>query len=124
MISFLSKLLLMTAVIVGAIYILEMIWPEYQPGYFVWISVAFYFFLTAGLFSLSMMGLKRNNRTFSTAVFGSMTIRFIFCILFLVIYLIINKEKNVAFIVTYLFLYLFYTIFEIFQLVRKLRPEK
>lgn len=124
MISFLSKLLLMTAVIVGAIYFLEMVWPDYQPGYFVWISVVFYFFLTVGLFSLSMMGLKRNNRTFSTAVFGSMTIRFIFCILFLVIYLIINKEKNVAFIVTYLILYLFYTIFEIFQLVRKLRPEK
>lgn len=122
--SFIVKLSLLTVFLSGLIFLLLQYLPVYQPGNFVWISLAFYFLLTLGLFSLSSMGLNRNNRTFSTAVFGSMTLRFIFCILFLVIYLIINKEKNISFIVTYLFLYLFYTIFEIFQLVRKLRPEK
>lgn len=124
MASFVLKLSALTLFLSGIIYLMLNYLPQYQPGNFVWISVAFYYLLTLGLFSLSVMGLKSSNRTFSTAVFGSMTIRFIFCILFLVIYLIINKEKNVSFIVTYLLLYLFYTIFEIFQLVRKLRPEK
>lgn len=122
--AFIAKLSALTLVLGAIIYSLLAYWPVYNPGPFVWIALAFYFLLTLGLYSLSLMGLQRNNRTFSTAVFGSMTIRFIFCILFLVIYLIINKEKNIPFIITYLILYLFYTIFEIFQLVRKLRPEK
>jgi hypothetical protein len=123
-VSFLLKLSGLTLFISGIIFVLLKNVPTYNPGSSIWIAVAFFYLLTLVLYSMAMMGLKRSQKTFIVSVLGSMTLRFIFSILFLVIYLIINPEKNKAFIISFLFLYLFYTIFEIIQLVRKLRPEK
>jgi 4-hydroxybenzoate polyprenyltransferase len=123
-VSFLLKLTGLTLILSGIIFVLLNNVTAYNPGSFIWIAVAFFYLLTLILYSMAMMGLKRSQKTFTVSVLGSMTLRFIFSVLFLVIYLIINPEKNKAFIISFLFLYLFYTIFEIFQLVRKLRPEK
>ena len=123
-VSFLLKLTLLTAIIGAIIYSLMQYISVYNPGNAIWIALTFFFVLTLVLYRMAMMGLKRSQKTFTISVLGSMTLRFIFSLLFLVIYLIINPEKNKAFIISFLFLYLFYTIFEIFQLVRKLRPEK
>lgn len=123
-VSFLFKLTGLTLILSGIIFVLLNNVPAYNPGAFIWIAVTFFYLLTLLLYSMAMMGLKRSQKTFTVSVLGSMTLRFIFSILFLVIYLIINPEKNKAFIISFLLLYLFYTIFEIFQLVRKLRPEK
>lgn len=123
-VSFILKLTGLTIIITGIIFVLLNNVKAYNPGPFIWIAVAFFYLLTLALYSMAMMGLKRSQKTFTVSVLGSMTLRFIFSLLFLVIYLIINPEKNKAFIISFLFLYLFYTIFEIFQLVRKLRPEK
>ncbi len=123
-ISFTLKLTGLTVLISAIVLLLLKQVPAYNPGTFIWIAVGFFYLLTFILYAMAMMGLKQSQKTFTVSVLGSMTLRFIFSVLFLVIYLIINPEKNKAFIISFLFLYLFYTIFEIFQLVRKLRPEK
>jgi 4-hydroxybenzoate polyprenyltransferase len=123
-ISFTLKLTGLTVLISAIVLLLLKQVPAYNPGTFIWTAVGFFYLLTFILYAMAMMGLKQSQKTFTVSVLGSMTLRFIFSVLFLVIYLIINPEKNKAFIISFLFLYLFYTIFEIFQLVRKLRPEK
>lgn len=121
---FLIRLLALTAICAMGIGALLQWVSIYKPGNWVWIGLSFFFFLTLFLYMIISRSLKSGQRTFSTALFGGMLIRFLFSIFFLVIYLIINKEKNVSFILTFLFLYLLFTIFEIVHLVRKLRLEK
>jgi uncharacterized membrane protein len=65
-----------------------------------------------------------SNSRFFTGVMGAIGIRMLLCLVFLAIYLIVSDIKSKEFIVFYLSLYLFYTIFEISQLVSKLRTEK
>ena len=67
---------------------------------------------------------SESNSAFFTGVMGGTGLRMLFSIVFLAIYLVISDIKATSFIVYYLFLYLFYTIFEISQLVSKLRAEK
>lgn len=67
---------------------------------------------------------SESNSAFFTGVMGGTGLRMLFSIVFLAIYLFISEIKATSFIVYYLFLYLFYTIFEISQLVHKLRAEK
>lgn len=122
--SFTVQLVLITLLIAGAAWLLLQYLPAFKPGVYIWYTIGFFFTLTYSLYHLALMGLNKSQRTFSTAVFGSMTLRFIFSLLFLIICLIISKEKNISFIVSFLLLYLFYTIFEIVHLVRKLRAEK
>ncbi|PCJ64127.1 MAG: hypothetical protein COA58_14170 [Bacteroidetes bacterium] len=111
---------LLIVVTAGYLYFLK-------PGEDLWFWGALAFFFLAGI----VIGLKtqkvvtsKSNSTFYAGVMGGMGIRMLLSILFLAIYLVISEIKSVEFIAFYLILYLFYTIFEIYQLVHKLRAEK
>jgi|TARA_B110000879_G_C11171620_1_gene513843 peptidoglycan/LPS O-acetylase OafA/YrhL len=122
--KFLAKLILLTVVLAlitfGFLYFTE----QKEQGWF-WGALGFY--LVAGL----VIGLRTqkavtsdSNSQFFMGVMGSIGIRMLLCIVFLAIYLMVSDLKAKEFVVYYLILYLFYTIFEISQLVSKLRPEK
>ena len=122
--KFSVKLIILTIVLAivtfGFLYVRE----QTEQGWF-WAALGFYF--VAGL----VIGLRTqkavtsdSNSQFFTGVMGSIGIRMLLCIVFLAIYLMVSDLKAKEFIVYYLILYLFYTIFEISQLVSKLRPEK
>jgi amino acid permease len=68
--------------------------------------------------------LSKSNSQFFAGIMGSIGIRMLLCVVFLAIYLMVSDLKSNEFVVYYLILYLFYTIFEIYQLVSKLRHEK
>ena len=92
-----------------------------------WYWGALGFYLLAGI----VIGMRTqkavtsdSNSRFFTGVMGSTGLRMLLCIVFLAIYLMVSDLKSREFIVYYLILYLFYTMFEISQLVSKLRPEK
>lgn len=90
-----------------------------------WGSLGFY--LIIGLFigwRSNRAVLSESNSAFFTGVMGGTGLRMLFCLVFLAIYLVMSEIKSREFIVYYLFLYLFFTIFEISQLVSKLRAEK
>jgi peptidoglycan/LPS O-acetylase OafA/YrhL len=122
--KFLAKLILLTIVLAlitfGFLYFTE----QKEQDWF-WGALGFY--LVAGV----VIGLRTrkavtsdSNSQFFTGVMGSIGIRMLLCIFFLAIYLMVSDLKAKEFVVYYLILYLFYTIFEISQLVSKLRPEK
>lgn len=123
-IKFLAKLVGLTAVL--ALATIVFFYFTQQPEQ-VWYWGALAFYLVAGL----VIGMRTqravtsdSNSQFFTGVMGSIGLRMLLCIAFLAIYLMVSDLKAKEFIVYYLILYLFYTIFEISQLVSKLRPEK
>ena len=122
--KFISKLSVITAILAvltfAFIYITQ---PAEQWWY--WGALIFYFAVGSiiGLRTQRAV-LSESNSQFFTGVMGAIGIRMLLCIIFLAIYLMVSELKQKEFIVFYLFLYLFYTIFEISQLVSKLRPEK
>lgn len=123
-IKFLAKLLGLTLVLALATIVL-FYFMEPQEQYWFWGALGFYLF--AGVFigwRTQKAVTSESNSRFFTGVMGSIGLRMLLCIVFLAIYLMVSELKAKEFIVYYLILYLFYTIFEISQLVSKLRPEK
>lgn len=123
-IKFLGKLAGLTlAIAVGTIVLFYFANPQETSWY--WIALGFYAVMGVVIGRRSQSAVKSDsNSTFFTGVIGAIGLRLLLCVFFLAIYLIVSDLKSKTFIVYYLFLYLFYTIFEIYQLVSKLRPEK
>ena len=121
--KFSIKLLGLTLLLaVATIVFFYFVNPEEQGVY--WVALAFY--LVVGFFigrRTQKAVTSESNSKFFTGVMGSIGLRMILCIIFLSIYLVVSDLKSKEFIVYYLILYLFYTIFEISQLVSKLRAE-
>ena len=122
--KFYLKLILLTVILLvltaGYLYIFE-------PGedMWFWASLSYYFVLGIVIGWKSQKAvLSKSNSRFFAGVMGSIGIRMLLCVVFLAIYLMVSDLKSNEFVVYYLILYLFYTIFEIYQLVSKLRPEK
>ncbi|MFT4875956.1 MAG: hypothetical protein ACI9AU_000677 [Bacteroidia bacterium] len=122
--KFYLKLILLTVILLvltaGYLYIFE-------PGedMWFWASLGYYFVLGVVIGWKSQKAvLSKSNSQFFAGVMGSIGIRMLLCVVFLAIYLMVSDLKSNEFVVYYLILYLFYTIFEIYQLVSKLRPEK
>ncbi len=88
-----------------------------------WISLFYFFALTWLTFKIANSGVKKDNKTFITRIYGAIGIRFIFSIFPLFIYLIFYPKREMPFIIVYLLLYFFYTAFEIYFLVVNLRPD-
>ncbi len=122
--KFYLKLILLTVILLvltaGYLYIFE---PREDMWF--WASLSYYFVLGIVIGWKSQKAvLSKSNSRFFAGVMGSIGIRMLFCVVFLAIYLMVSDLKSNEFVVYYLILYLFYTIFEIYQLVSKLRPEK
>lgn len=123
-IKFLAKLAGVTLAIAVATIVL-FYFAQPQETYWYWIALGFYTVVGVVIGKRSQRAvLSASNSTFFTGVIGAIGIRLLLCVLFLAIYLIISDLKSKTFIIYFLILYLFYTIFEITQLVSKLRPEK
>jgi len=122
--KFFLKLTLLTSLLslVTAVYLYF-----FEPGedMWFWVSLSYYFILGIVIGRKTQKAvISKSNSQFFGGVMGSIGIRVLLCVVFLAIYLMVSDLKSKEFIVYYLILYLFYTIFEIYQLVSKLRPEK
>ncbi len=122
--SFTVRLLLLSAIIAVLVMLCLKYIPNYNPGNFVWYALIFFTALTYIIYLIASMGVNRGNKTFIMTAFGTMIIRLLASVFFIAIYLLVTPEKNLSLIVSFLTFYLFFTIFEIYHLVRKLRPEK
>ena len=122
--KFLAKILGLTAVMaLGTAVFHYLAQPVDQIWY--WVTLAFYLLVGIVISIRTQKAVtSESNSRFFTGVMGSTGIRMILCIGFLAIYLMVSDLKSREFIVFYLIAYLFYTIFEMSQLVSKLRPEK
>lgn len=122
-IKFLIKFFVMSLLLsVGTYFFLH--FSEVKEGGWFWSALIYYVAIGLLIGWMTQRAINASNSAFFRGVLGATGIRMLLSIFFLAIYLIISDIKSKEFIVFYLILYLFYTIFEISQLVSKLRPEK
>jgi hypothetical protein len=90
-----------------------------------WVALAFYALMgiVIGIKTQNAVTSASNSKFFA-GVMGGTGVRMLLSILFIAIYLIYSEIRSTHFIVYYLTLYLLFTIFEIYQLVARLRAEK
>jgi hypothetical protein len=105
----------------AVIYLVQK-YPEEQFWYYG--GLLLYFGLGWFIGRLYSSSLEASNSAFYRRVMGATGLRMFFCITYLAIYLIVSDLKSVEFIGFFLIAYLLFTIFEIYQIVAKLRPEK
>jgi hypothetical protein len=122
--GFIAKLVLSTiglAVVTAAF----LYFTKEQEQYWFWAALVFYFLigLIIGVRTQKAV-VSESNSQFFTGVMGGTGIRMLLSIIFLAIYLISSQVKSTQMIIYFLFLYLFFTIFEIYQLIHRLRAEK
>lgn len=122
--KFYRNLLMLTLPLVGLLALLQSIMGWYQQGNVIWFTLGFYVLLTVVSYEWTMRANKLKNSKFVGRFFLATVVRIILCGIFLAIYLIISENRDKIFVVTFMILYLFYTMFEIYHLVTKLRPEK
>jgi len=121
--NFIGKLTAITVLVAAALAVcLYFIQLEEQLWF--WSALVFYYLvgLVIGLRTQKAV-VSTSNSQFFTGVMGSIGLRMLLSLIFLAIYLMVSEIKATEFIVYYLILYLLYTIFEISQLVSKLRAE-
>lgn len=122
--KFYLQLVILTFVLFVPLALMKYGLDLYSQGNTIWFSLAFFTLLTIVSYQYTMSANKLKNSKFVTRFFVTTGIRIILCAIFLAIYLIISENRDKVFVVTFMILYLFYTMFEIYHLVTKLRPEK
>ncbi len=122
-VKFIGKLLILAAVCaLMAFGFLFYFGFEEQAWY--WGAIAFFVILGLVISRITHKSINASNSAFFRGTMGAIGIRMLVSIVLLAIYLIVSDLKSTPFVVFYLILYLLFTIFEISQLVVKLRPEK
>lgn len=96
---------------------------KFQISNIIWFGYGYLVILSAVSYLIAYSGLKKDNKTFLTRIYGSIGIRFVFSIFPLIIYLIFSNIKDIYGIIAYVLIYFFLTSFEIYHLVINLRPE-
>ena len=122
--GFVSKLVIVT-IALAVCTATFLYFSQAKEQFWFWAALLFYFItgLVIGIRTQKAVTSESNSQFF-TGVMGGTGIRMFLSLLFMGTYLITSSLKSKQVIIYFLFLYLFYTIFEISQLVRKLRPEK
>jgi hypothetical protein len=88
------------------------------------ISIIFMGVLTAAIYPIAMNGRKSNDGfTFVISAYASIGIRFILSLCFVVYYKITRSHYEMGFILAFFASYILYTLFEIYWLTTKLRPN-
>lgn len=122
--KFYLYLLILTLFLAGLLAAAQTLLGWYGQGNLIWFALGFYVLLSVVSFQYTLSAKHLENNRFVGRFLMTTGMRIILCAIFLAIYLIISVEREQSFVLTFMCLYLFYTIFEIYHLVIKLRPEK
>ena len=123
-IKFISRLLIL-GLIVGILDIVYFYFTNEPEQVWYWSALLYYLLLGLIIGKRSHKAIANDsNSAFFMGIMSGTGIRMLFSIIFIAIYLIVSDIKSNIFVGYYLFLYLLFTIFEIYELVHKLRTEK
>ena len=116
-------LLVFTFFLGGLLALFHSVADWYSNMNLIWATLAFFMVLSAGSYYYALAAREASNNRFVGRFLAVTGFRIILSAIFLAIYLIISAERDQVFVLTFMCLYLFFTIFEIYHLVTKLRPE-
>jgi hypothetical protein len=119
--TFYMRLILLFLILSGIVFILQN-----KTSYIhdhIWVIQFFFLFSTLLSYFIAAWGIKKMPDSSMLFNLGSMVFRFLLCIFFVLIGLFLIKSGQVMFSVNFFVLYLIYTWFEIYYLLRNLRPD-
>lgn len=119
--SFYSQFVLLFASVSLLILSIQL-WDAAFLSKYIWVLQGFFLFVGIGNHLISEKGLK-NASDMHLYYLGSMSIRFLLSLIFLFIFIYRMKEGHFDFVLNFFILYLVYTSFEIYFLLRNLRPD-
>lgn len=120
LIQFYAILFGLTLILVGIVKT----FPENFPTQDMISVLIFFMILTALIYPIAAIGRKSNDGyTFITAAYISIGLRFILSLCFVVYYKYTRSSYEVSFIIFFFIAYILYTLFEIYWLTAKLRPD-
>lgn len=93
-------------------------------GVWYWGALIFFTVLGLAIHRFTSASLAASPHAFVRTITGTMGLRMFLGLIFILIYLIVSPLVDVRYVVYYLIVYLSFTLFEIYQLVYKLRAEK
>ena len=119
---FYRYLLILTFLLLGIALLLQQVlgWNGVHPNAPVFII--FFAVMAAFTYRFVKMGYDRNPDNFTTYFMASVVLRFFVCVGVFVVYLILYKDTTLRFAFNFMVLYFIYTGFEIYHIVRNLRP--
>ncbi|MCC6722329.1 MAG: hypothetical protein IT243_09005 [Bacteroidia bacterium] len=88
-----------------------------------WIALLYYVLLTILFTNIALKTRNKSNSRFVTTIMGLTGLRLFLCIIFIIIYRFVQGKTDLNFIFYFFILYLFYTVFEIKNLLYKLRAD-
>lgn len=109
-------------VAISLLVALLQVWHVPYVNPYIWTIQAFYFTVCLLSHFISEKGLK-NKPDFHIFYMASMGIRFLLSLIFLFAAAYLLKGGTITFVVNFFILYLLYTSFEIYFLLRNLRPD-
>lgn len=118
----LMLLIISTVLLLGAYFII--ISKDSSQQFWYYGEIAMFFILGLVVKRLYEGGIGASNSVFYRRAMGASGLRMFFCLIYLLIYVVINELRAMEFFVFFLISYLLFTIFEIYQIVSTLRPEK
>lgn len=98
---------------------------SFDPNSRLWICLAIWLSSVAGAVSyvITYAGMEKSIRAFSTYLIGGMVFKMFFAIISLSVFSITMNPLAIPFVLAYFFSYIIFISFEIYALLRKLRPD-
>lgn len=118
--QFYTKWLFLSAILALIAYLAQ---EKYAISFLIWAAFVYHALLALVTYYIANSGIKKDNKTFVTRIYGSIGIRFVFSIFPMLIYLLFSNVKEIPWVISYVLLYFFYTSFEIYCIVVNLRPD-
>ncbi len=118
--TFLSTLLLLTALVIGALLLAHHLWPALQAHALLsWISLSFFTLLTLVTYYLGKMTAgSKNLLAFNNMALGLVLGKMMLTILIVFLYVHETQPENKLFLVPFFAIYLIYTVFETWILLK------
>jgi len=117
--NFMMKLILLTAIMTVGLAGVNYWIPFFRSFQtFSWLSLLFFFLLTALTGWLALKGVsKKTGLGFVTNVNAVVMIKIFLSVIFVILYVVLVHPENIGFITSFFFLYIVFTVFEVRQIV-------
>jgi hypothetical protein len=119
---FYRYLSIFTAILIAAVLVLQRVanWDGVHPDALIFIL--FFAIMAAFTYRFIRNGSERNPDNFNNYFMGSVVLRFFLCIAVFLVWLILYNDTTLRFAFNFMIFYFLFTGFEIYHIVRNLRP--
>lgn len=115
------EFIVFTLFIVGGIQLIQY-WKSEWVSPLYWVILGFFSLISLITHMVSQIGIK-NRQDFHFYYYVSMGIRFFISLFFIVLSAILIEVGRVPYVLNFFVIYILYTSFEIYHLIRNLRPD-